>query len=169
MRTDGARGATGATTIGLLTATGAATTYDTTIIIHFAIGGKGERKATVSGGTTPTTGFTPASPRTAATLNTLAASQGCVLVWALASDGTVVLYQSAIKSLGSDNQFVEPDGIPDFPDIDLATHCPFAYMVLKNGSTGSTFTIGSSNWNATGMTVAIQDVLFGLPDRPKSS
>lgn len=169
MRTDGARGATGATTVGLLTATGTETVYDTTIIIHYAIGGKGERKAAVTDGATPTTGYTPASPRTAVTLNTLAASQGCNLVWCLNASGTVVLYQSAIEALDSSDAFPEPDNIPDWPDIDLSTHCPFAYMVLKNGSTGSTFTIGSSNWDATGMTVAIQDVLFGLPDRPKSS
>lgn len=169
MRTDGARGATGATSIGLLTATGAETVYDTTLTINYAIKGKGERKTAVTDGATPTTGFTPASPATAVTLNTLAASQGCVLVWSMIADGTVKLHQSAIKSLDSSNAFAEPDGIPDFPDIDLNTYCPFAYMVLKNGSTGSTFTIGSSNWNATGMVLAIQDVLFGLPDRPQSS
>ncbi len=169
MRTDGMRGFTGATTVGLLTATGAATTYDTTVIIHYAISSKGERKATVSGGTTPTTGFTPASPSTAVTLTTLAASQGCVLVWAMIADGTVKLFQSAIKTLDGSDGFPEPDGIPDWPDIDLNTYCPFAYTVLKNGAAGSTFTIGSSNWNATGMTASTQDVIGGLPDRPKSS
>ena len=169
MRTDGFRGATGASTIGLLTATGAATTYDTTLTINFAIKGKGYRKTAITSGTTPTTGFTPASPATAVTLTTLAASQGCVIVWSLNASGTVVIHQSAIKTLDSSNAFPEPDGIPDWPDIDLGTYCPFAYTVLKNGSTGSTFTIGSSNWNATGMTATTVNVMFGLPDRPQSS
>lgn len=169
MRTDGFRGATGAGSIGLLTATGGVTTYDTTLTINFAIKGKGFRKTAVTTGTTPTTGFTSGSPSTAVTLTTLAVSQGCVLVWSMISDGTVKIHQSAIKTLDASNNFQEPDGIPDFPDVDLNTYCPFAYMVLKNGSTGSTFTIGSSNWNATGMSVAIDNVMFGLPDRPQSS
>lgn len=164
MRNDGSRGATGATTVGLLTATGAETVYDTTIIIHYAINGKGERKAAVTDGATPTT-----DQNTGAAFNTLAASEGCVLVWCLNAAGTVSIAQSEVKALDSSNAFPEPDGIPDFPDIDLDTYCPFAYSVLKNGSTGSTFTIGSSNWNATGMTATHQDVLFGLPSRPQSS
>ena len=169
MRTDGFRGATGTGSIGLLTATGAATTYDTTLVIHYGIKGKGERKAAITSGAFPTAGFTAASPSTSVTLTTLAASEGCVIVLTMIADGTVKAHQSAVKDLGSDNEFIEPDGIPDFPDIDLNTYCPWAYIVFKNGSTGSTFTFGSSNWNATGMVLSIQDVVFGLPDRPKST
>ena len=43
--------------------------------------------------------------------------------------------------------------ILDFPDIP-ATEVPFAYHTPKAGTTVSgTWTFGSSNWNATGMTV----------------
>lgn len=153
------RGSTMATTSGLLTAAGAETVYDTTVAISFSIGGKAYSKAAVTDGATPTTDGNSAA------LDTLAASEGCVVVWALNASGTVGIFQSDVNSLDSSDEF---NVIPNFPDVDTETWCPFAYMVLENGSTGSTFTIGSSNWNATGMTVTIVNV-HTLPLRPSNS
>lgn len=155
-------GATFATTVGALTGTGAETVYDTTAIINYAIGGKGYTKAAVTDGATPT------ADGDSNTLNTLAASKGCILVWCLNAAGTVALFQSDVVDLNASNTWEEDGGVPQFPPIDLTTWCPFAYSVLLNGSTGSTFTVGSSNWNATGMTATHTDVLT-LPRRPQSS
>ena len=158
MRNDSARSATGATTIGLLTATGAESVYDTTIIIHFGIKGIGYRKATVSGGTTPVV------DQAAVALVDLAASEGCILVWCLNAAGAVSLAQSDVVALDAGTDEFDDD-VPDFPDIDLDTYCPFAFSVLLNAAAGSTFDIGTDNWNQTGMTATHSNVLQGLPAR----
>ena len=146
-------------TSGLLTATGAETVYDTTVAIAFTINGKQYSKATVADGATPTT------DGDAAAFETLAASEGCCMVWALKADGTVGVFQGDVVALDSAN---EPVSALMFPDVDLETWAPFAYQTLKNGSTGSTFTFGTSNWNATGMTVVITNV-GTLPPRPPTT
>jgi hypothetical protein len=146
---------------GLLTATGAETVYDTTVAIPFSIDGKLYSKAAVANGATPT------SDGDGNAFATLAASQGCVMLWCLKADGTVGVFQSDIGSLDGSDEFDSAE-LPNFPTYDTEVWVPFAYMVLKNGAAGSTFTFGSSNWNATGMTVAIQDIST-LPSRPQSS
>jgi hypothetical protein len=45
---------------------------------------------------------------------------------------------------------------------------PFAYQFCKHYNQASTFTFGSSNWDTTGFTTAIKDVLT-LPNRPQTS
>ena len=152
-------GGTAAFDSGLLTATGAETVYDTTVIIPFALNGKLFRKAAVTDGATPTTAGDGSA------LSTLTASQGCVMVWCLNSAGTVGVFQSDVKTLDGANAFVT---VPSFPTINLDTWCPFAYQVLKAASTAGTITFGSSNWNATGFTNAIVNV-HTLPPRPQDS
>jgi hypothetical protein len=44
--------------------------------------------------------------------------------------------------------------------------CPVGYIVVKNGSTGSNWTFGTNNYNATGITFTCVDVAT-LPDRPQ--
>lgn len=152
-------GGTAATTSGLLTATGAETVYDTTVAISYAIQGKAYSKAAAADGATPTTDGNSEA------LATLTASQGCVMVWALNAAGTVGVFQSDVNALDPSGNF---DIVPDFPSVDLETWCPFAYQVLKAGSTAGTITFGSSNWNATGFTNAIVNV-HRLPNRPQES
>lgn len=152
-------GSTGATTSGLLTATGAATTYDTTVTVAYAIGGKAYSKTAITGGATPTV------DGNAAALTTLTANKGCAMVWCLNAAGTVSVFQGPVQSLDGSGGFVTA---PEFPAIDLDTYCPFAYQVLKAGSTAGTITFGSSNWNATGFTNVIQNV-HRLPKRPQTA
>lgn len=146
-------------TSGLLTATGAATTYDTTVAIAFSINGKEYAKAAITSGVTPTTDGNSAA------LSTLAASRGCAILWCLNAAGTVGIFQGEVITLDAANA---PLTALVLPSVDLTTWCPFAYMTLKNGSTGSTFTIGSSNWNATGMTVLITNI-GSMPNRPPTT
>lgn len=146
-----------ATNSGLLTGTGAETVYDTTVIIEFAINGKAYRKATVADGTTPTT-----DGNTAAAM-TLVANYGTVVVWGLNSSGTVSCYKGSTEALDASGAFINAPQFPSIPN-DI---CPFAYTVLKGGSTLSgTWTFGSSNWNANGLTVAHVN-LMTLPSRPQ--
>lgn len=147
---------------GLTGISGAATTFTTSATtLQYCIGGKAYTKAQVSGGATPTTDAV-----TGAAFVALAASKACAVVWGFDSAGNLKCAQGPIVSLDSGNNFVDgqPPAFPTLPD----TICPIAYTLHKNGSTGSAWTFGTSNWNATGMTNVVQDVLV-LPDRPQTS
>jgi hypothetical protein len=153
------RGQNFATTSGLLTATGAETVYDTTVTICYCVNGKALTKTAVTDGATPTTDGVSGSA-----FRTLTASQGTVLVWCLDGSGTVKVLEGSRESLDSAGNFKQVPQFPNIPD----TLTPFAYQVLKASSSAGTITIGSSNWNATGFTNAIVNVMV-LPDRPQVS
>ncbi len=153
------RGLNFCTTTGLLTATGAETVYDTTAAIQYVLGGKIASKAAVTDGTTPTTGGVSAAAIT------LTANYGRVVVWCLVSGGTVKVIEGDVEALDAAGDFIDYPSFPDIPD----TYVPFAYQVIKGASTVSgTWTFGSSNWNATGITSTIVNVA-ALPDRPSIS
>jgi len=149
-----------ATTSGAFTGTssfGGNTTYATTNTINFAIKGVfATAKTAVTGGTTPTT-----DGNTAAAI-TLTANYGTVVVWGMNSSGTVSVYKGSTEALDVSGNFINAPQFPAIPD----TICPFAYHVIKAGATTSgTWTFGSSNWNATGLTHSAKDLLT-LPQRP---
>lgn len=149
------------TKAGLTGLSGAATTYSTGAAILSAINGKAYSKATVTGGTTPTT-----DGITGAAFVGLTAGYGSVFVWGVNSAGTVSVCQGSVEKLDVLGAFAT--AAPTFPPIP-DTVAPFGYSVIKAGSTTSgTWTFGSSNWNATGITISAQDVLE-LPDRPQVS
>ena len=152
------RGSNFATTSSLLTATGAETVHDTTVLLNFCINGKAYTKSgTNADQATPTTDYS-----TSAAFVALTTSQGAVVVWAYNSSGTVKCMQGPAQALNADGTFKVAPQFPSVPD-DV---CPFAYQVLKAGATATTVTFGTSNWNATGFTNVIQNVLV-LPDRPQ--
>lgn len=152
-----------ATTAGAFTGTsafGANTTHATTNTINYAIDGKFYTKTAITGGTTPTT-----DAATGAAI-TLTANYGTVVVWALDSSGNVKVYKGETVPLDAAGNFLDA---PEFPGTIPQTVTPFAYHIIKAGSTTSgTWTFGSSNWNATGLTHAARDVAF-LPSRPQTS
>jgi hypothetical protein len=159
MQAQDLKGAVFCTASGVLTAAGAETVYDTTVIIDYCINGKAYTKAAVTDGVTPTT-----DGNTGAAFTPLAISQGCALVWAVNAAGTVAVYQGSVETLDSANAFVVAPSFAGFPD----TACPFAYQILKNSSAGSEVIIGTDNWNQTGFTNVIQNV-FVMPDRPQEA
>lgn len=158
MRANTFRGIDMCFTSGALTAAGAETVYDTTVAIVYCINGKLYSKSAVSDGTTPTTDANTGSAFTA-----LAASKTCCFVWLLNSSGTVKVAQGGVEDLNSDDTYKDGQ-IPQFPPIPDG-YVPFAYQVVKNKSTGSSWTFGSGNWNATGIEDLIVNVAT-LPDRP---
>lgn len=155
-------------TSGLLTATGAVTTYDTTVTIVYALDGKIKTKTAVTTGTTPMTDIRtglafPALVGGASVANT--PGQGAIVVWCLKwSDGTIVATQGPAQALDMQGNFVIS---PQFPSIPEGL-VPFAYQVLKAGATASATAIvfGTANWNATGFTNVIQNVSM-LPAIPQ--
>lgn len=141
---------------GLLTCAGAETVHDTTVAITSCIDGKLTPRAAITDGATPTTDAV-----TGAAFKTLTANKGCAMVWALQGN-TVRVMQGPIESLDASGNFLIAPQFPTVPD----NMAPFAYQVLKAGSTAGTIAFGSTNWNATGFTNVIQNIAV-LPSRPQ--
>lgn len=163
------RGFVGCTTSGLLTATGGVTTYDTTVTINYAIDGILRTKTAITTGTTPTTDANTGLAFPALVGGASVAGQngnGAVAVWMLDSAGTVFVALGAPQPLDAQGNFINS---PQFPAIP-AGKVPFAYQVLKAGATASATAIvfGTANWNATGFTNSIKNVMT-LPSRPQVS
>jgi len=149
--------------------TGVATTAATTVIItpagtgavlQYCIKGKAYNMAAATFAT-PTVDIV-----TGAAFLPLLANKGCVFVLAMdagvttmrAAQGPIVDITSSSFSGGSRSEF------PVMPD----TLAPFAYIVAKQSSAGTTWTFGSANWNQAELTCAVVDVLT-LPGRPQAS
>lgn len=152
------RGVSFCGSVGRLTATGAETVYDTTLTINFQIRNSGaEAKTAITDGTTPTTDYVTGSSIT------LTASKARVVVWGMIAGGTTKVIAGDIVDWDG-VAFLQPPQFPSIPDA----FAPFAYQILKASSSAGTITFGSSNWNATGFTNTIKDVLV-LPGRPQTS
>ncbi len=133
---------------------GAATTYSTSAFSS-VIRGVQRAKALVSGGATPTTDAVTGAAMT------LVANQAAVFVWGVNAAGTVQVIKGATVAWTDTTAGSTEVKLPALPD----TFCPFAYVVIKAGSTTSgTWTFGSSNWNATGIVIDTVVNLFSLPD-----
>lgn len=142
---------------GLTGISGAATTFSTGVTTVYSLLGKAFSKAAITGGATPTTDAVSGAAIT------LTANKGTVVVWGLDSGGNVKVLGGSVETLDASGNFNAAPQFPAIPD----TICPFAYSVHKAGSTLSgTFTFGTSNWNTTGMTHAVQDIV-ALPSRPQ--
>lgn len=145
---------------------GAATTHSHTASVPIVVAGV--FGTSPSGTTTPTVNSS-ATDRGAVTSLAAAGSafsvvapsagfRGALVVWTVDSSGT--------KRIRSRGWFESASGLPIdlvFPDIPT-TEVPLSYHTLKAGTTVSgTWTFGSSNWNATGITVGTVVNLFGMP------
>lgn len=133
--------------------TGAATTYSSSAC-GYAIDGIAYLDAANSTAATPTTDAV-----TGAAI-TLTANHGRVVLWCVDTSGNTKCIAGPICDM-SGGVF---DENPTFPDVPSG-YCPVAYTVHKGASTVSgTWTFGSSNWNATGMTHTTVN-LAGMPPR----
>lgn len=120
---------------------GTTTTYTIGTAFNFAIKGKAYNKATASNAATPTT-----DGNTAAAFVQVGLSKGSVFVFGVNSSGTVSAYQGSIESLtadadGANAKFLQAPQFPAIPD----GICPFGYLVVKVGASGTAFTLGTSN------------------------
>lgn len=150
------------TNSGLLTATGAETVYDTTVIIEFSIDGIAYRKAAVTDGATPTTDGV-----TAAAFDAVTPDKACIFAWCLNASGTVSLIQSEIVEVDGVTDLLEqPIQFPNIPSDRVA----FAYTLYQTDGTSSASGLrpGTDNWNATGLTVTHRN-LMDQPSRPVAS
>lgn len=150
-----------AATIALVKAgatAGTTTTYTTTAAVVAMIAGVfASSFGTKTNQATPTT-----DGRTGAAFPVVAKNKGTVLVWGFTADATVKLLQGSIENLDvATGGFKTYPQFPEVPD----TIVPFAYTLIQNGDTGSNWTAGASNWDATGITDTWVDIGV-LPARP---
>lgn len=140
---------------------GTTSTYTTAAATGGSVGGK-----FVTALAAQTNTATPTTDYNGDAFTALAASEGCVFVFSLIAAGTIAIHQGPVESLDASGNFKIAPAFPD--DLDLETYMPFGYVVVKNGSTGSAWTFGASNWTATGITDTYTDVTT-LPLRPQVS
>lgn len=158
-----------------LTATGAETVYDTTGVMLLSLNGKEFTKAAVTDGTTPTLDANTGAAFVALIGGgsvTNVPGQGTYFLWMVNSSGTVKVAQSlrspgllAGYPLDMLGNFTAEGGTPNYPSVPEG-YVPFAVMTVKAGATASAsgWILGTHNWNATGITVSIQDI-NSLPNR----
>ena len=153
-------GGTAATAGAALTGiSGAATTFSTSAF-NFIQNGIFVTKAAVSGGATPTTDI-----RNGLGL-VLQANQGAAAVFGVDNQGNVQVMFSPVETLDAAGNFLAAPRLPAFsqpPVVGYPTNAggpvdgssatqgpdffvPFGIVLLKNGSTGSAWTFGTSNW-----------------------
>lgn len=129
---------------GLTDNSGTKTTFDANQIFY-AIDGK--TYGLTSARADATTGTTDYVTGAAITLT---ANKARLVVWCLTTTATDIPKLIAGPAVDMDNgTMLTP---PQFPAIPAGL-CPVAYMLVKAGATTSgTWTFGSSNWDATGVT-----------------
>ncbi len=144
---------------------GAATTYSTSATaLSFCVNSIMATKAQASGAATPTTGAISAAAIT------LTASKARFVVWAINVSGTVSCHEGPVVDLDTEDDSFIDGRLPAYPAIDYKTYCVISTQLIKAASTTvGTWTFGTDNWNATGLSHNIIDHPGILPDRPKQS
>lgn len=159
------------TTMKATAAAGTTSTMSTTGTTLFCIKGKAYSRAALANQATPTTDITTGIAFVAIPAGAVGTSYGCVFVAGFDKDGTLRVAQGPLQLLGPGTDggnaatlFITAPQFPMVPD----TVCPFAYIVVKVGSSGAAWTFGTSNLTGppanTG--IAFVDVMT-LPDRPQ--
>jgi hypothetical protein len=144
---------------------GTTTTYTIGTAFTYAIRGKAYSKGTATNAATPTT-----DGNTGAAFVALTVGKGSVFVFGVNAAGTVSAYQGSVEDLtaaadGANASFERAPQLPAIP----GTVCPFGYLVVKVGDSGTTWTFGSSNMSGvSNVSYAFQDIV-ALPDRPQVS
>lgn len=144
---------------GALALDAGAATYSTTAAIAHCIRGQHYSKGTVTNGTFPTTDIL-----TGAAFVALAADKATSLLWGLDEDQAVVVAQGNIIDVDPDTDLLDGQGHL-IPKLDSKLYCPFALTLHQRDGTGSLWTPGTSDWDATGLTDAIYNLATML-DRP---
>lgn len=145
---------------------GTTTTYTIGANFVHAIKGKTNTKGSGSNTATPTTDGNTGAAFVAVPAGSSTACYGCVFVWGVNLSDTVTVYQGTITetTIAADGANTSFKVNPQFPSIP-ADVCPFAYTVVRVGSSGSAFTMGSTSLaSGSNIYVAHQDIAQ-LPDR----
>lgn len=135
---------------------GAATTYSTSAF-GFANMGDHYAKAAVAGGATPNV-----DGNTGAAM-TLTANQAAAFVWGVDTAGTVKVFKGPTVEWRDTTANSTVCPLPNIP----GNITPFAVHTVQAGATTSgTWTFGTSNWNATGISAITVRNLCQLRNQP---
>ena len=138
---------------------GAATTYSNSAI-PFTLRGRAFTHAADAGVASPTVDALTGLPIT------LTANKARAVLWCFDSGDTARAIAGPIVDLDAAGNFLDQPTVPVPPD----NLCPFHITIHKAGATTvGTWTFGSSNWNATGLSHTVINVALGMPDRPLTS
>lgn len=144
-------------------AAGTTTTYSTTNTTVATIGGKfATTLAAQTNTASPTTDV-----NTAATFVPIKVNQGSVFVWGTNAAGAIKVAQGSVENTAvgittTAGAFINAPQFPNLPDDFVA----IGYTLVRAAPSASTWTFGSSNWTASGITTAFVNVCE-LPDRPQ--
>ncbi len=146
------------TKAGLAAGTTTTTTTTNSLVMYYCIKGKMYTFTGASNGATPTT-----DAATGVAFLPIGLNKAGVFVWCLDTSGALKVVQGQIVDYSDLGVFANAPQFPGIPD----TLCPIGYELVKVISTGSAWTMGSSNQAAqTGITKVFQDCAT-LPDRPQ--
>jgi hypothetical protein len=154
-------------TINLVSAAfvlGTTSTYTTTVTTEHVINGK---FGTTLGAQTNTASPT-VDANTGLAFPAVLKDQATVLVWGVNAAGAIKLCQGSIvptmpgvtTTVGG---FIMPPQFPALPD----DFCPIAYGLVRVSPTGATFTAGTTQWAASGITCSTFQNVATPPDRPQ--
>ena len=146
------------TNSGGLTAGTTDTQYNVATAIYCCINGQAYQFATKSSQEVPDTDAVTGAAFTAQAANT-----ACVYLFCSNAALAVKVIQGNIVTTTALNTY--KDALPQFPAVPN-TLVPFGYSVVQNGSTGSSWILGTGQWSATGITHLEVDILT-MPDRPQ--
>ena len=143
---------------------GTTSTYTTTATTVCSINGKFATGLTAQTNTaTPTTDAT-----TGAVFNAVLANNCCSLVYGVNAAGVIKLSQGPSVATAAGvtttvGAFIAAPQFPALPD----DFCPIGYQIVRVSPTGATFTPGTTNWTASGITCSTIKNIAMLPDRPQ--
>lgn len=145
---------------GLAAGTTTTTTTANGATFVYCIRGKTYNATGASNGATPTTDI-----NTGAAFTAIAVNKASVFVFGYNAAGALKCAQGTIVDYSDAGTFSVAPQFPALPD----DFCPIGYELVKVISTGSSWTMGSSNQaSQTGITKVFVDC-SGLPDRPQVS
>lgn len=113
--------------------------------------------------TTPTT-----DANTGLAFPTLAANQAAAVVFGTNAAGTLkavqgTIVQTEVGVTTTVGAFISAPPFPALPD----DFCPFAYTLVRVSPTGAAFTLGTTQWAASGITCSTFKNITAMPARPQ--
>jgi hypothetical protein len=146
-------------------AAGTTSTYTTTATTAHVINGAfGTTLAAQTNTATPTTDV-----NTGAAFVALTDNQASVFVFGVTAAGAIAVAQGSVEDTQvgvttTAGDFIVYPQFPSLPD----DFCPIGYCTIRTAPSAATWTFGSSEWAATGITDTFKNV-YTLPNRPQAS
>lgn len=140
-------------------AAGTTVTFTTANAVLYSLDGEMLSFAAQTNAAQPST-----DANTAAAFVGVPINKGCIFIYGVQA-GAIAVVQGPLADLDAGGNFILAPEYPAIPE----TFVPFAELIIKVGSTGSTWTLGSSNSaSVTGVTYTRKD-LSVLKSRPHTS